>query len=548
MKSLRWLLAAALLVFAWNIWGYDLWAPDEPYFGEGAREMVVDGRWAVPHVNGVVTTDKPPLFFWLIAWVSLPLGTVTAWSARIPSILAGLAIVTLTVRLGRRWWGASEGLFAGALLTCNYMFWDKARTAQIDALLCLLILTAISAFEAWRAGDAEGKRAGLLFWLAASLAVLAKGPVGLLLPLGVMAFTLLVDRRLRRWREFAPLSGPLLFLALMAAWMTYATLGGGGEYSVWGAFREHVLDRAVHGMHHAQPFWYYAKALPVKLLPWTALVPGALWLAWKRREPCDRLLLVWCLFIVLFFSISTEKRDLYVLPTFPAFALLTGRLIASFRGESAPGLHRRWLTLPQGLQGLLLAVLGIGLSLIGAGVVGEDLASEVRRTGALPAVLLGLTLGATGLVVLVAALRGRGVFSVRASIVGSCLTYLVLATWLYPALDPVKSSRAFSERLLIATADYRENGGTIPSYGLSNLPEAFSFYTEGVYFEELEQPEQLAAHLGARTAAYAVVDEELLPTLPDPVRDRLRVIERARLSRKQVALVSNVLDSPTASP
>src|SRR3972149_9064560 len=64
------------VLFLWKLWGTDLWAPDEPYFAEGAREMVVDGRWAVPHVNGVVTTDKPPLFFWLLAVFSLPFGPV----------------------------------------------------------------------------------------------------------------------------------------------------------------------------------------------------------------------------------------------------------------------------------------------------------------------------------------------------------------------------------------------------------------------------------------------------------------------------------------
>ena len=85
MTTRRLVLLLAALLFLWNIWGYDLWAPDEPFFGEGAREMVVDGQWAVPHVNGMVTTDKPPLFFWLIAILSLPLGKVTSLTARLPS-------------------------------------------------------------------------------------------------------------------------------------------------------------------------------------------------------------------------------------------------------------------------------------------------------------------------------------------------------------------------------------------------------------------------------------------------------------------------------
>ena len=73
----RWVVALAVVLFGWNLWGYDLWAPDEPFFGEGAREMVADGEWLVPHINGEVNTHKPPLFFWLIALFSLPFGEVS---------------------------------------------------------------------------------------------------------------------------------------------------------------------------------------------------------------------------------------------------------------------------------------------------------------------------------------------------------------------------------------------------------------------------------------------------------------------------------------
>ena len=106
-------LSLAAVLFFWQLGGHDLWAPDEPYFAEGAREMVVDGEWAVPHVNGRVTTDKPPLFFWLIALASLIFGKVTPWTARLPSALAGLATVALTLRLGTRLAGPRTAALAG---------------------------------------------------------------------------------------------------------------------------------------------------------------------------------------------------------------------------------------------------------------------------------------------------------------------------------------------------------------------------------------------------------------------------------------------------
>ncbi|MEX1311735.1 MAG: glycosyltransferase family 39 protein, partial [Candidatus Sulfomarinibacteraceae bacterium] len=191
-RSNRMILVLAAVLFFWFLGAHDLWAPDEPFFGEGAREMLVDGQWLVTHVNGVVNSHKPPLFFWLIALFSIPFGAVTELTARLPSALAALGTLVLVMRLGRRWFGSGTAAVAGLLLITSYMFWDKARWSQIDSLLCFLIWAALSAFEAWRAGDADGRRAGMIFWAAAGLAVLAKGPVGLLLPLGVVIVVLAV--------------------------------------------------------------------------------------------------------------------------------------------------------------------------------------------------------------------------------------------------------------------------------------------------------------------------------------------------------------------
>jgi 4-amino-4-deoxy-L-arabinose transferase-like glycosyltransferase len=91
--------------------------------------------------------------------------------------------------------------------------------------------------------------------------------------------------------------------------------------------------------------------LPIQLLPWSGLIPGALILAWKRRDRADRFFLVWSLFIVLFFSISTEKRDLYVLPAYPAFFLMAARFIRPIVAPEPPAVRalpgRRWFVIPQ---------------------------------------------------------------------------------------------------------------------------------------------------------------------------------------------------------
>lgn len=541
-------LGLAALVILWDLGGHDLWAPDEPYFGEGAREMVVDDEWLVPHVNGVVTTDKPPLFFWTIALLSLPGGEVTPWTARLPSALAALGTLLLVIRIGRRERGSTRSSDRAALrpagsavrvawlaplvLSTTLMFWEKARWAQIDALLCFLIWVALSAFESWRAGEARGLPAGLLFWLAAALAVLAKGPVGLLLPLGIALVTLAVDRRLGAWRRFAPFAGPILFAAVVGAWLAAATLWSGTDYSVWGALEEHFVNRAVHGMHHRQPPWYYLEVLPLHLLPWTGLVPGALLLAWRRRTPIDRFLLVAVVFVVLFFSISTEKRDLYVLPAVPAFALLVARFVETFApgGERDRTVGRRWLFGGQVVVGGLLALAGAALPVIARG---REEAPYWIALG------LGAVLLATGAVTLLFCRRSRPIHAALVPAFGFAIGYLFAVTFLYPALEPRKSARAFSLEIAEATAESRAAGHEVVAFDLANLPEAFAFYGDGLYTVTTKDPRVLAEHLRQPHETWAVVHRPGLDLLPPDVRQRLEVVAEDRLSRRDVVLVES---------
>jgi 4-amino-4-deoxy-L-arabinose transferase-like glycosyltransferase len=528
--------AIAALLFLWQLGGRDLWAPDEPYFAEGAREMVVEGQWWVPHVNGVVSTDKPPLFFWTIALLSLPGGEVTGWTARLPSALAALGTLLLVLRLAARRWGGRTAWIAGLVLATTLMFWDKARWGQIDSLLCLLIWSALSAFEAWRAGEADGRRAGLLFWLAVALAVLAKGPVGLLLPLGIALATLWSDGRLGAWRRFAPVAGPLLFAAVVGAWMAAATVSAAGEYSVWGALREHFVERGIHGMHHRQPPWYYVEVLPVQLLPWTGLVPGALVLAWRRRraDATSRLLLVVAAFVVVFFSVSTEKRDLYVLPAVPAFALLVAAFVdavafAGAAGEAEPPVRRRWLLAGQAAVGTLLAVVGLALPIAAAG------RDEVP--GWMAWVVAAMLL-ATGVGMLWGCRRSPRLAAL-APAAGFAAAYLFAVTFAYPALEPRKSARWFARIAAAATAEARAAGGRVITHDLSNVPEALAFYGDAFYTVPVASREEVERHLARPKESWALVRGRTFEALPPELRSRLSVVAADRLSRRDVLLVVN---------
>ena len=540
MKAERTVLVLAAVLFLWFLGAHDLWAPDEPFFGEGAREMLSDGQWLVTHVNGVVNSHKPPLFFWLIAVFSLPLGAVNEFTARLPSVLAALGTLVLIMRLGRRWFGPKTAALAGVLLATTYMFWDKARWSQIDALLCFLIWVALSAFEAWRSGDADGRRAGALFWCAAGLAVLAKGPVGLLLPLGIVVVALAIERDLGSLRRFAPVVGPLVFVLVTGAWALAATLWGPSDYSVLGALREHFVERGMHGMHHVRPFWYYAERLPLSLLPWTGLLPGALVVAWRnrRRSAGLRLALVASVFVVVFFSISTEKRDLYVLPALPAFALMMSVLVARvspWRDEvdEIADLSRRWVTVGQLVVGGLFVLVALAVPFVG------------DRAEYLPSwmvFMVGGVLLATGAGALVTALRGRTVESVGVTAGGMAVLYLATTALVYPAMEPRKSSRSFALTIKEITAESRGEGHEVMAWRAGNIPTAVAFYSDGLYTTESNDAEDLAKHLRQEALVYAVVRMDNIEEIPADVRERMMVLHQQRLSRKDLALVANRAD------
>jgi len=531
VKPARVILLLAALLFICNIWGYDLWAPDEPFFGEGAREMVVDGQWVVTHVNGMVNTHKPPFFFWLIALLSLPFGRVTSLTARLPSALAAIGTVAMTLRLGRRSSSERTAVLAAFILATCYLFWDKARSVQIDAVLCCLIWVALSAFESWRAGDLDGRRAGLVFWAAAALAVLAKGPVGLLLPLGIALATLVVDREIGRWRHFAPFTGPLLFAAICGAWVVATMLWGPAEYSVWAALKEHFVDRGLHGMHHAQPWWYYAKVLPPQLLPWTFLVPGAVVLAWRRRDRTDKFLLVTVIFIVLFFSISTEKRTLYVLPAFPAFALMTARFVGAFLGwDEAPAVSRRWITVGQSFLAGLLILLG---------VVAPFAAQRVDEVPTWIIYALAGLLLATGLATLWAVIKRNDFAAVVLPGAGLAAVFLFVAVFVYPMADAFKSSRDFAGVIAEETAESRAAGHEVLAFDLGNLPIHYAFYTNGIYTVETKEVAELAQHFDREELVFAVANAKRIDELPPKIRDRMEIVATTHASRRDVALIAN---------
>jgi 4-amino-4-deoxy-L-arabinose transferase-like glycosyltransferase len=257
---------------------------------------------------------------------------VRCWSA-----LAGVVLVLLVARAGRRWFGERAGLCAGLALAANPLAALLGRAAVTDMLLTLCLTAALlAALEALGEAPERTGRWVALGWGAMALAVLVKGPVGLLIPVLVLGGTL---RRLLPWW------GPALFLALTVPWYALV-LAANGRAFIEGFVIKHHLGRYTEVVSgHGGPFWYYLPVLLVGFFPWSAFVPRSLWaaalVARRRRAGTapERVVVacaVWVGMVFLFFSLAATKLPSYLLPTFPALALLVGAL-GQPGGATVPG-------------------------------------------------------------------------------------------------------------------------------------------------------------------------------------------------------------------
>ena len=344
-RSLLVLLAGASLLYGLGLGRTDLWAPDEPRYGAIAEELRSLRHGAsglvLLHLNDVPYTQKPPLYFWLAAAIGAPFERVHETAARLPSAIAGVLCVGLTAWIGRILFARSmPAILAAGLLATSFRFAFTARRAQLDVLLTCFELAAIAIFLAleFKRGGIENARrfpfaiAGLHASLGA--AALVKGPVGWL-PLLVFAGYLAWQGRLGAFRAISPYWAWALSLGPIAAWiLTAIALAPVGFAEA--AVGENLIGRFFAGTSHARPFYYFAFQLPLDFLPWSLLLPFAIPILWRWSRTSSvttdvapdfasaaRFLLVWLLVPLIFFSLSAGKRGLYLLPIFPALALVS---------------------------------------------------------------------------------------------------------------------------------------------------------------------------------------------------------------------------------
>lgn len=348
------MLAVFAAVWFCNLGYRHLIKPDEGRYAEIPREMVASGDWLTPRLNGFKYFEKPALQYWATAAAFGVFGQ-NEWAARLWPGLAGFFGVLLVFWTGNRLFGPPSGLYGALVAASSAIYVLMGHMLTLDMALAFFMsasVFAVALAQRDESGDKERRRWMLLAWAAAALAVLSKGLVGIVLPAGAVALYVLVERDRGRWVRLHVLQGGLLFLAITAPWFVAVSLAN-PEFFRFFFIHEHFERFLTREHDRYEPAWYFVPVLLAGIVPWVVSLFPALWGAWARspgaRFQPRRFLFLWCAVVFAFFSASSSKLGSYILPVFPALALLVGQYLASAGPRIATA------------QAVVAALLGIAL-------------------------------------------------------------------------------------------------------------------------------------------------------------------------------------------
>jgi 4-amino-4-deoxy-L-arabinose transferase-like glycosyltransferase len=456
----------ALLLLLWallclpNLGGPSLWDIDEGNNFTAAWEMKESGNYVVPTFNNHLRVDKPVLLYWLQTAACTVFG-VNEFAARLPSALAALLAVLATYELGRRMFDRATGLLAGVILVGAVCFCAAAHFANPDALLTACTVLTLLCF--WCDYQGHGRPWFVATGLTAGLGMLAKGPVGVILPMATTMPFLLWRRRLWASCDRRLLGAILVFMAIALPWYAWVGVETKGKW-LTGFFIKHNWERATQALeHHSGPFYYYLLVLCVGLAPWSIFLGLTIWSTVKELraraatanaeeaartrdpKPALQLLVGWVLVYLAAFSIARTKLPNYVMPLYPAAALLLARFLERWRrGQVQPAAWTVQVSV------VCLGLIGMGVAgglLLAGGVVPLRLLRGRSFPALAPWALLGLVpLLAAGVAAWCVWRQRRGTLIVVVA-VASVLFVGPLAGWGVMAVDEYKAPRPLTASL-----------------------------------------------------------------------------------------------------
>ena len=328
---------------------------DEGRYAEMAREMLVTGDWITPRYNGYKYFEKPPLQVWATAIVFQAFG-LGEWQARLWSALTGFLTILLIGFTGARIFNARTGWLSALVLASSPMWVISGHFNSLDMGLSAFLVSALcSLLLAQTAGNKNSCRNWMwVCWSMMALATLSKGVIGAAIPAMVFIAYSISAWDWKIWSRLHLMSGTILFLVITAPWFVLVSQRN-PEFLEFFFIHEH-LQRFTNNAHsRTGPIYYFVPLLIIGMLPWVLQIPGAFAQAFAERKKefsSSWLLACWSVVIFAFFSVSQSKLPGYIIPIFPALAILIANRLDRVLGNTNE------LGLSWKLQTLGFAVLG----------------------------------------------------------------------------------------------------------------------------------------------------------------------------------------------
>ena len=514
-----WIDVAILLVLCWALFfsllgDRPLWDIDEGMHAHTSKVMVQTGDWVTPTMNGENFYDKPPLFNWLVAMAFMVFG-FTEFAARLPAALLGTACVIATYVLGRKLFDRMTGLLGGVILATSLEFLVMSRVVVHDIALALTVTLSLLFF--WFAFEDEDRRNQYLFWFYVScgFAVLAKGPLGLVLVGLVVGPWLLLRRRLSFVREMGLWWGAIVFLAVAAPWYVLI-MRANADFGAYFFIQQNFMNFVSAESRHPEPWYYYFAIVVGGFFPWTAFLPMAVGHGLRIRHEDDRgrllYLGLWCGMMLLFFSSASSKLPSYILPMFPALALL----VAVAWRDLLVRPTQRLRNLALGSLAVLAGILVVAFVYYGTRELESAMAKYNVDAAVFMTTIAVLVMG----VVLATALCWRRFYrSCFATIAGAVVLFiLAVNSMVVPPLNEYRSTKELGRRIdLVIPA-----GEPIVFY--RDLRDSTLFYTDRLG-HILRDTGQFVEHMAQDRPAHCVVKRQHLENFDHGLLEDLFVVD-----------------------
>lgn len=514
-------LVALAVAFLATVPFRGLFEPDESRYALVAQEMLKEGHWLVPHLEGRPYTHKPPLYLWFLAGLR---GLGLPWTAAgvLPSFAAALALLFFFPRFaGKLGLDAEESYLASAALAACPLFATMALAARMDMLLALTLTVALAAAWVLLAGEADAPAWRWVFWVAVGAGVMSKGPVTLaLLALSLAIFAVASPVRFP-WRRLFTGWAWTAAPGLVLAWFIPAAASQGPAWVEEILIRQSA-GRMVKSFAHREPFYFHLVTWPITGFPCSLLALGASLAFWRRgQKPELRYAGSAFLAIFLFFSVISGKLVVYLLPLVPVAAVLS---VQALRVKA------RWVSWAVASSALVGVALGVGFASLPAW------RSELPLNSAV-SLLLGGSLAMLAAAAAFLAFRGHN----RKAFYGLVATGLFFTAVVLPvtthALDARLSVRAIAQRYKVLESSQEK--GLVYRETLSGLA-VFS----GKPFTRLEEPEALVAAL--RSGRSVVITQKDWQKVRSILGGEAFQVESFPYRRSALLLVSSRQTLPTS--